>query len=188
MDATITEIAVLLRSTEEMATQFVQLVQTHVGQPVSKSEILAAIQKIPAKSLSMKKVVTKVQQQQKVASRRTTRRRAVRQPSQKAPEPQRVAENNTTTASSPSASRKETKTLLERLALVLLENWDRAETEGLQPKRMSAEAFVNAIYQYTDRREGTRRRIFQAARKLDQTDVMLTPALVADTVHQLFEG
>jgi len=47
---------------------------------------------------------------------------------------------------------------------------------------------VSAVYQYTDRREGTRRRILEAARQLDQSDVLLTPALVADVVHELFEG
>jgi hypothetical protein len=53
---------------------------------------------------------------------------------------------------------------------------------------MPAEDFIRAVYQYTDRREGTRRRILQAATELDQADVVLTPALVADTVHQLFQG
>jgi hypothetical protein len=78
--------------------------------------------------------------------------------------------------------------MLEQLEEVLTDNWSRAKKEGLQPERMSAEAFVNSVYQYTDRREGTRRRILQAARQLDQDDVMLTPALVADVVHDLFQA
>ncbi len=53
---------------------------------------------------------------------------------------------------------------------------------------MSAEDFVSAIRQFTDRREGTRQRILQAARKLDNDDVVLTPALVADAVHELYES
>jgi hypothetical protein len=47
---------------------------------------------------------------------------------------------------------------------------------------------MSAIYQYTDRREGSRRRILQAAQQLDQDDVMLTPALVADVVHEIFKS
>jgi hypothetical protein len=80
------------------------------------------------------------------------------------------------------------KTILEKLQAVLEENWDRAEAEGLNPKRMSAEGFMNAVYGYTDRREASRRRILQAAKQLDQSDVLLTPALVADVVHELFQN
>ena len=89
---------------------------------------------------------------------------------------------------SPADSPGAPQTILEKLESVLRENWDRADKEGLQPTRMSAEAFLDAIYQYTDHREGTRRRILQAARQLDQADIILTPPLVADTVHELFEG
>jgi 3-methyladenine DNA glycosylase AlkC len=55
-----------------------------------------------------------------------------------------------------------------------------------QQNRMSIEAFVNAVYRYADRREATRWRILQAARQLDQDNVLLTPALVAGAVHELF--
>jgi hypothetical protein len=63
--ATIKEIAAVLRSTETMAAQFARRVQERVGQPVPHAEILAVMQKIPAKRLSMQKVVAKVRQQQK---------------------------------------------------------------------------------------------------------------------------
>jgi hypothetical protein len=187
MDATTKEIAALLRSTEQMASQFIERVQARAGQPVSQVEILAAMRKISSKSLSMEKVVAKVQQQRKSPSRRATRRPTARQTVRSTSQPESKAD---AVAAVPAAAvaRKEPGTILDRLGSVIQENWDRAEAEGLQPNRMSAEAFVNAIHQYTDRREGTRRRILQAAQKLNQDDVMLTPALVADVVHQLFES
>jgi hypothetical protein len=191
METTIKEIAGLLRSTEQMATQFVQRVQSRIGQPVSHAEVLAAMQAISAKSLTMDKVVAKLQQHRKAASRRAARRQTARQTRKSAPDSGTEAQSeagSTDSKSTPVDSGKQTQTILERLESVLQENWDRAEAEGLQPNRMSTEAFVNAVYQYTDRREGTRRRIMQAASQLDESDVLLTPALVADIVHELFEG
>jgi hypothetical protein len=63
MDSTVQEIAAVLRSTETMADQFAKRVQERVGQPVSYAQILVAMKKTPAKSLSMKKVVTKLRRQ-----------------------------------------------------------------------------------------------------------------------------
>ena len=187
MDATTKEIAALLRSTEQMASQFVERVQARAGQPVSQAEILVAMRKISSKSLSMDKVVAKVQQQRKSPSRRTTRRPTARQTGRSTAQPKSKSDTVATVPAS-TVARKKPGTILDRLGSVIQENWDRAEAEGLQPNRMSAEAFVNAIHQHTDRREGTRRRILQAAKQLDQNDVMLTPALVADVVHRLFES
>lgn len=187
MDATTKEIAALLRSTEQMASQFVERVQARAGQPVSQAEVLAAMRKISSRSLSMEKVVAKVQQQRKTPSRRTRRRPKANQTARSAAQPARKVDTAATAPAS-TVARKKPGTVLDRLGSVIQENWDRAEAEGLQPNRMSAEAFVDAIYQHTDRREGTRRRILQAAKQLDQDDVMLTPALVADVVHQLFES
>lgn len=63
MNSIIKEMATVLRSTEAMADQFAQQVQRRVGQSVSHAEILAAMKKISAKQLSMRKVVAKVKQQ-----------------------------------------------------------------------------------------------------------------------------
>jgi hypothetical protein len=187
METTIKEIAGLLRSTEQMATQFVQRVESRVGPPVSHAEVLAAMQGISAKTLTMDKVVSKLQQHRKAANRRAIRRQTARQASQSTAEAE--SEVRATGAGDTSVdATKQLRTVLDRLGSVLQENWDRGEAEGLQPDRMSTEDFVSAVYQYTDRREGTRRRILEAARQLDQSDVLLTPALVADVVHELFEG
>jgi hypothetical protein len=179
------QIAALLRSTDDMANQFVLRVQARVGEPVSPDLILAAMEKIPTKSLSFEKVVLKTQQQQKSVQRRSSRRQSTRSKSSNAGAEAPVSPTVSPVPDTPS---KEPKTVLEQLDSVLAENWNRAEAEGLQPDRMTAEAFVDAVYQYTDRREGTRRRILQAARQLDHNDTMLTPALVADVVHTIFEG
>jgi hypothetical protein len=187
MEATIKEIAAILRSTEQMASQFVQRVETRLGQPVSHAEILAAMQDIPAKSLSMERVITKLKRKRKPTKPQSSRRQTAHEPSGPIVGPVGSITSSTAGLSSP-VPPKRPKTILERLEYVLRENWDRAEAEGLQPNRMSTEAFVNAVYQYTDRREGTRRRILQAAEQLSSADVVLTPALVADTVHELFEG
>lgn len=187
MEATLKEIAAILRSTEDMAAQFAKRVESRVGQPVSHAQVLAAMKKMTARNLSLDKVAAKIQQQHKQTSRRTSRRPAARRAS-------RANKASTTTPSFARAngatveSARTARTLLEKLEAVLEDNWDRAEAEGLHPNRMDAEAFINAVYQYTDRREATRRRILQAAQNLDQDDVLLTPALVADTAHKLFEG
>lgn len=183
METTINQIAALLRSSDEMAACFVERVQARVGEPVSEAEILAAMKKIPAKSMTMEKVLTKVRQQRKSPSRRGSQHKPVR-----SSQPADAVAGSAAVASSSAASRRKPQTILEQLESVLEENWDRAEAVGLYPERMSAEAFVNAIYQHTDRREGTRQRILKAARKLDEDDVVLTPALVADIVHELFES
>ena len=184
MEATIKEIATLLRSTEGMAAQFVQRVQTRFGQAVSPAEVLAAMRAMPAKSLSMEKVIAKLQQQRSAKSK-ALEHRTIRRTNRLAA--RKSALGAATAAPAPVAALKQPRTLAQRLDFVLQGNWDRAETEGQQPQRMSAEAFLNAIYQYTDRREGTHQRIMRAARQLDKADVVLTPALVADLVHELFE-
>lgn len=184
MDSTIKEIAAVLHSTESMAAQFVQRVQERVDQPVSHADILIVMQKIPPKSLSLEKVITRVKERQKRGRRGVAQRPAAAQKRHSPIKPASI----TTTAPPSNASVKEPKTILERLEVVLQKNWDRAETEGLQPARMSTDDFVNAVYRYTDRREASRQRILQAARQLDQDNVLLTPALVADIVHQLFES
>jgi hypothetical protein len=177
MESTTKEIAALLRSTDDMADQFVERVQARVGAPVTGAEVLAAMKKMSAKTLSMEKVIDKIQK-----GRQPTRTSTPKQPATT-----RASANAGTGSPAPEPART-AKTMLEQLEEVLTDNWSRAKKEGLQPERMSAEAFVNSVYQYTDRREGTRRRILQAARQLDQDDVMLTPALVADVVHDLFQA
>lgn len=60
MEPTVKEIATILRSSETMADQFAKLVQERVGRPVSYTEILASMEEISARSLTMTKVVAKL--------------------------------------------------------------------------------------------------------------------------------
>ena len=60
METTVKEIATVLRSSETMAEQFAKLVQERVGRPVPYAEILASMEEISAKSLTMTKVVAKL--------------------------------------------------------------------------------------------------------------------------------
>jgi hypothetical protein len=186
MEDTIKEIATLLRSTEDMADQFVQRVQGRVARPVSPDEILRTMKKVSNKSLTMEKIVVKLQQRKEPA-KRASRTTQARESARRASRPKAKARSRSTGSSARGAS-KQPRTIIQRLGAVLKTNWDRAENEGLEPDRMPAEDFMQAIYQYTDRREGTPRRILQAAQRLDQADVLLTPALVADTVHELFQS
>ncbi len=198
MENALKEIAAILRSTEDMAIQFIKRVESRVGQPLSHAEILAAIKKVPTRNLSMEKVVAKVQQQHKQKGRQTVSRRAARATSKAvAASPNHSFANvalatSTNRHSEPDdladAASKPPKTMMEKLGAVLQENWDRAEEEGLNPQRLSAEAFMSAVYQFTDRRTASRQRILRAAQELNQDDVVLTPALVADAAQRLFEG
>ena len=63
MDITEKEIAVVLRSTDEMATKFAERVQERVGQAVSYADILAVMEAMPSSSLTMDKVVSKLRRQ-----------------------------------------------------------------------------------------------------------------------------
>lgn len=188
MEQTVKEIAAILRSTEDMADRFTRRVQERVGQSASADDILAVMKAMPAKSLSMDKVVARVQQQQKrkgTSARRRTTTRTTASPLSR----RRTVTNGKTASARATATRsREPKTLAERLGAILQDNWDRAEAEGLKPERMSAEEFVKAVYHYTDRREATRQRILKAMGRLDKNDVLLTPALVADAVHELFQA
>jgi hypothetical protein len=65
METTTKEMAAVLRSTDSMADQFAILVQERVGQPVSHAEILAVMQRMSPKQLSMSKIVAKIRQQHK---------------------------------------------------------------------------------------------------------------------------
>ena len=65
METTTKEIAAVLRSTDSMADQFALQVQRRVGQPVSHAEILAVMNKMSPKQLSMNKVVAKIRHQRK---------------------------------------------------------------------------------------------------------------------------
>jgi len=197
MENVIEEIAAILRSTEDMALQFIKRVESRVGQPLSHAEVLAAIKKVPTRNLSMEKVVAKVQQQHKQKGRQVAQRRAIRATKTAAASshhsladvaPATGAERRSESDDSADAAPRPPKTMLERLGGILQENWDRAETEGLNPQRLSAEAFMSAVYQYTDRRIASRQRILRAAQELNQEDVVLTPALVADAAQKLFEG
>ena len=57
------EIAEVLRATEDMAAAFADRVQERLGQPVSHDQILATMQKISAKRLTMDRVVTKLRRE-----------------------------------------------------------------------------------------------------------------------------
>jgi hypothetical protein len=196
MEDKIKAVASVLRSTEPMAAQFVERVQSRVGQPVSPDQVLAAMQKISTKSLTLDKVVAKVsemqEREQRAASRRQTAqarkqtRSTTRRPADSTPQSKEAL-------SDPDATSQDSKTkgpitLTEKIGAILEKNWDRAEAEGLKPERMSVEAFIKSVYHYTDRREASRRRILRAAQQLDSSDVLLNPALVADVTHQLFTG
>jgi hypothetical protein len=63
MEATIQEMASVLRSTDTMAVEFADRVRERVGDPVSNDEILATMQKMSPKTLSMKRVVDKINRQ-----------------------------------------------------------------------------------------------------------------------------
>jgi hypothetical protein len=65
MESTIEEMAEVLHATETMAAQFAQRVQQRVGRPVPHAEILAVMKKMPVKTLSMSKVVTRLRKQWK---------------------------------------------------------------------------------------------------------------------------
>jgi hypothetical protein len=69
MESTIEAMADVLRSTDTMAAQFAQRVQERLGGSVSHDEILTVMKTIPAKSLSMTKVVSKLRRQKEKKKR-----------------------------------------------------------------------------------------------------------------------
>jgi hypothetical protein len=63
VETKIKEIAAVLRSTEKMAGQFADRVEERLGTPVTHTELLAILNGMPAHTLTMDKVVSKLRRQ-----------------------------------------------------------------------------------------------------------------------------
>lgn len=63
MDIEISEIAAVLRATDDMAAKFAERVQERLGRPVTHAEILAVMDRISPTSLTMDKVVSKLRRE-----------------------------------------------------------------------------------------------------------------------------
>ena len=65
METIVQEIAAVLRSTDKTAAGFAQRVQERVGRPVTYTDILAEMRKMPSTSLSMAKVVLRLKRRRR---------------------------------------------------------------------------------------------------------------------------
>jgi hypothetical protein len=185
----IQEIARTLRSTEKMAAAFVKSVQEQVGPTASEEIILTSLQKLPPRSIEIKKVVAAVKKELAKKPRSSSRRRAKTVVSSNT----RGAKGTTrATAEKPPAARRkpagspkpsQPKTLMEKLEAILGVNWRRAEHEGFKPERMTGPEFVHAVHRHCDPRDASRSRILRACLKIDGQDIVITPPIVADQVR-----
>ncbi len=185
----IQEIARILRSTEGMATAFVKSVQDKASPSASEEIILTSLQKLPPRSIEIKKVVAAVKKELAKKPRSSSRRRAktvifssTRGPKDAAWAAAKKAPAATSKpAESPKPSRP--KTLMEKLEAILDANWRRAEREGFKPERLTGPEFVLAVHRHSDPRDATRTRIVRACLKIDGQDIVITPPMVADQIR-----
>lgn len=179
----IQEIAQTLRSTEEMAAAFVKSVQDKVGPSASQDIILISLQKLPARSIQINKVVAAVRKELTKKPRSSRRRRAktIVSSSARGPKAAPRAAARRKPAGSPKAAQP--KTMMEKLDAILDANWRRAEQEGFKPERMSGPEFVLAVHRHCDPRDATRPRILRACLKIDSQDILIAPPMVADQIR-----
>jgi hypothetical protein len=181
---TIQEIARILRSTDKMATSFVQRVREMVGSDVPEETILQAMKRLNPRALDINKVTVAVKAELTKEQRRAGRARPATvakpgRPDQVRNAPPAVRRRRTAAANSPQA-----KTTIDQLEEILEANWRRAEGEGFEPPRMSGPAFIDAVHRHSDPRDATRRRILKAAKTAEGRDLLITPTLVADMIRE----
>jgi hypothetical protein len=193
------EIARLLRTTDDNAARFMERVRAEVSDPISDEDLAEIIRGINPRQLSLPKVIHAVRdyhkrlaaREAKRAARRSAKRPAVTEAAAE-PEVATTEEPVEEEASQPRARRevalvrpRSNSSLVARIGEVLERNWARAEREGYTPERLDAEAFINAVRDYTDPRDATHARILEALKELDRQDVLITPTVAADRVREL---
>ena len=181
---TIREIARILRSTDHMAEGFAERVRELVGGDVPEETILQAMKRVNPRALDINKVAVAVKAEMNRTQRRTARagRAEVARPGRR--EPVRPGPAAEKPQPEEAAAPVRSGTIMEQLEEILEANWRRAESEGLEPPRMSGPAFVDAVHRHSDPRDATRRRIVKACQAVERRDVMITPTLVADMIRE----
>jgi hypothetical protein len=193
------EIARLLRTTDDNAARFVERVRAEVSDPISDDDLAEIIRGINPRQLSLPKVIHAVRdyhkrlaaREAKRAARRSAKRPAVAEAA--AAEPEVDGDEPAEEEGAQPRGRREValvrprsnSSLVARISEVLERNWARAEREGYAPERLDAEAFINAVRDYTDPRDATHARILEALKELDRQDVLITPTVAADRVREL---
>ena len=166
-----------------MAAAFVKSVQDKVGPTASQEIILKSLEKLPARSIQINKVVAAVRKElaRKPRSRSRQSAKTVVTSSARGPKAAPRAAARRKPAGSPKAAQP--KTMMEKLEAILDANWRRAEKEGLRPERMSGPEFVRAVHRHCDPRDATRSRIVRACLKIDTQDILIVPPMVADQIR-----
>lgn len=192
------EIARLLRTTDDNAARFIERVRAEVSDPISDDDLAEIIRGINPRQLSLPKVIHAVRDYHKrLAAREAKRaaRRSARRPAvvEAATETEVAGDEPAEEEGAQPRGRREValvrprsnSSLVARISEVLERNWARAEREGYTPERLDAEAFINAVRDYTDPRDATHARILEALKELDRQDVLITPTVAADRVREL---
>lgn len=193
------EIARLLRTTDDNAARFIERVRAEVSDPITDEDLAEIIRGINPRQLSLPKVIHAVRDYHKRLAAREAKRAARR--SAKRPAVTEAAAEPEVAGDEPPVEEEGTQprgrrevalvrprsnsSLVARINEVLERNWARAEREGYTPERLDAEAFINAVRDYTDPRDATHARILEALKELDRQDVLITPTVAADRVREL---
>jgi hypothetical protein len=181
---TIQEIARILRSTDKMATNFVQRVREMVGSDVPEETILQAMKRLNPRALDINKVAGAVEAELTKEERRAGRAGRATVAKTGRPEQVRTAPPAGRGRRVAATSSSQRKTTADQLEEILEANWRRAEGEGFEPPWMSGSAFIDAVHRHSDPRDATRRRILKACRTADGRDLLITPTLVADMIRE----
>jgi hypothetical protein len=190
--STTSEIARILRTTEDNAARFIERVRAEVGEPIEDEDLVAIIGGINPRQLSLPKVIHAVRDYHKRVAAREAKR-ASRRPA-RASAPGDSDENSAAEPEEPEARGRRaiapvraraSSSLVQRISEVLQRNWSRAEREGLSPTRVDAEVFIDNVRDYTDPRDATHARILAALEELDRQDVMITATVAADRVREM---
>jgi hypothetical protein len=181
---TLEEIARILRSTDKMATGFVERVREMVGSDVPEETILQAMKRLNPRALDINKVAGAVKVELAKEQRRAVRAGPMTVTRSGRPEQVRVARPAARRQRSAAVTSNQRKATMDQLEEILEANWRRAEGEGFEPQRMSGPAFIDAVHRHSDPRDATRRRILKACRAAEGRDLLITPTLVADMIRE----
>ena len=177
------EFARIFRCAPESADTYVNRIHERMGYEVPMDAILAAMKKIAPKRLSMDTIVERLKKTGRLPKRaRASRAQAstgeAALSGKPASRPGRVSA--AAAASKPSA--------MTQISRILTTNWDRGRQQGLKPPVMTAEKFVRSTQSIAGTPRPTVARVLQSIVKLDRSDVLLTPNLVADDINETEEA
>lgn len=180
------EFARIFRCTLDMAPVYLSRIHERMGRETPMKSILAVMKKIAPKRLSMDTIVEQLRKMESSPSRNraatsSTGAGEAAVESTGAQDDGAATPRTRAPRKTPPGAQASPMTQIGR---ILAANWERARKQGLKTPALTAEKFVQRAQSLAGTPKPTVVRILEAVRKLDRSDVLLTPNLVADEINE----